>query len=237
MTQKFVYSVFECNLFANSQTILLSRWLRPKLISTMKFLSNWKIAWLKTWKPRKSRKSRKFFSEIFKSEFLILAVGQNWKVWNTKTRNNFFEVFKISDFCEFWFATFSFSFLFFLSVFISCFSDYVSNYSSTLYFIDAGRLSHSRNMISCVYVLIYKMHSQYIEYKMYLQNEKIAKLRVFVDFSNKRKFEKNVSNFFANETMGGITKRRSRPKVSFKIDVLEKFTKFTEKHLCWSLFF
>ena len=42
---------------------------------------------------------------------------------------------------------------------------------------------------------------------MYLQNEKIAKLRVFVDFSNKKKFEKNISNFFANETMGRITKR------------------------------
>ena len=161
MTQKFVYSVFECNLFANSQNILLSRWLHPKLISTMKFLSNWKIAGLKTRKSRKSRKSRKFFSEIFKSEFLILALGQNWKLWNKKTRNNFFEISKISDFCEFWFTTFSVSFLFFLSVFINCFSDYIFNFSSTLYFIDAGRLSHSRNMISCVYVLIYKMHSQY----------------------------------------------------------------------------
>ena len=32
------------------------------------------------WKTRKRRKSRKFFSKIFKSEFSILAVGQNRKL-------------------------------------------------------------------------------------------------------------------------------------------------------------
>ena len=42
MTQKFFYSIFWCSLFSNSQKILLSRWLHPKLISTLKFLSNWK---------------------------------------------------------------------------------------------------------------------------------------------------------------------------------------------------
>ena len=31
-----------CSLFANSQKILLSWWLHSKLISTFKFLSNWK---------------------------------------------------------------------------------------------------------------------------------------------------------------------------------------------------
>ena len=42
MTQKFVYSIFWCSLFSNRQKILLSRWLQPKLISTLKFLSNCK---------------------------------------------------------------------------------------------------------------------------------------------------------------------------------------------------
>ena len=45
-------------------------------------------------------------------------------------------------------------------------------------------------MISCVYVLIYSIKCiRNIEYKMYLQNEKMPKLWVFVDFSNKRRFE------------------------------------------------
>ena len=39
MTQKFVYSIFYGSLFTKSQNILLSRWLHPKLISTLKFLS------------------------------------------------------------------------------------------------------------------------------------------------------------------------------------------------------
>ena len=34
-----------------------------------------------------------------------------------------------------------------------------------------------------------------------------------------------------------ITKRRSRREVFCKKGVLENFTKFTGKHLCWSLFF
>ena len=43
MTQKFVDSICSCSLFANSQQkILLSRWLHSKLVSTLRFLSNWK---------------------------------------------------------------------------------------------------------------------------------------------------------------------------------------------------
>ena len=52
----------------------------------------------KTRKPEKSRKSRKFFSQNFKSEFSILAVGQTRKLGNKETWNSFSE---ISDFCEF----------------------------------------------------------------------------------------------------------------------------------------
>ena len=37
MTQKSVYSIFQCSLFENSQKILLSGWLHRKLISTLKF--------------------------------------------------------------------------------------------------------------------------------------------------------------------------------------------------------
>ena len=59
------------------------------------------LARSKTRKPPKSRKSRKFFPEISKSEFPILAVGQNRKLGNKKTRNDFSGIFEISDFSEF----------------------------------------------------------------------------------------------------------------------------------------
>ena len=55
----------------------------------------------KTRKPWKSRKSRKFFSEIFKSEFSILAVGQNRKLGNKKTRGHLPEISDFSDFSKF----------------------------------------------------------------------------------------------------------------------------------------
>ena len=45
------------------------------------------------------------------------------------------------------------------------------------------------------------------EYKMYLQNEKMAKLWVFVDFSNKRRFEQIYRTSLQNETMRRITKK------------------------------
>ena len=54
----------------------------------------------KTWKPRKSQKSRKYFSKNFQSEFSILAVGQNRKLGNKKSRNNFSQISEISDFSE-----------------------------------------------------------------------------------------------------------------------------------------
>ena len=42
-----------------------------------------------------------FFPRFFKSEFSILAVGQNRKLRNKKTQNNFSEIFDFSDFSEF----------------------------------------------------------------------------------------------------------------------------------------
>ena len=54
-----------------------------------------------TWKPRKSRKSWKSFSKIFKSEFSILAVGQNQKFGKKKTWTNFSEISEISNFSKF----------------------------------------------------------------------------------------------------------------------------------------
>ena len=56
---------------------------------------------LKTWKTRKSRKTQKFFSEIFKSEFLIFAIGQNRKPGNKKIRNNIYEIYEISKVSKF----------------------------------------------------------------------------------------------------------------------------------------
>ena len=72
---------------------------------------------------------RIFFFGIFKSKFLILAVGQNRKLRKKKTRNNFSEIPKISDFSEFsirhffiFFLTFSF---FFLNVFQNLYFTFV----------------------------------------------------------------------------------------------------------------
>ena len=64
-------------------------------------------------KPQQYRKSRIFFPEIFKSEFSILAVRQNRKLGNKKTRNNFSEISGISDYfkisiCHFFFYFFLF---------------------------------------------------------------------------------------------------------------------------------
>ena len=68
----------------------------------------------KHWARSKTRKTWKFFSEIFKSEFSILAIGQNWKLGNKKTRNNISEISKISEVSEFLICHF---FIFFLNSF------------------------------------------------------------------------------------------------------------------------
>ena len=49
----------------------------------------------------KTRRTRKLFSEIFKSEFSILAMGQNRKLGNKKTRNTISEICEISEVSEF----------------------------------------------------------------------------------------------------------------------------------------
>ena len=46
-------------------------------------------------------KSSEIFSEIFKSEFSILAIGQNRKLGNKKSRNNIYEISEISEVSEF----------------------------------------------------------------------------------------------------------------------------------------
>ena len=48
-------------------------------------------------KTQKPRKTQKFFSEICKSEFWILAIGQNRKLGKKKTRNNISEISEISE--------------------------------------------------------------------------------------------------------------------------------------------
>ena len=77
-----------------------------------------------------------------------------------------------------------------------------------------------------------------IEYKMYLQNKKMTKLWVFVDFSNKRRFVEQLhKTSLQNEPVIWITKRRIRREVFCKKGVLKNITKFTGEHLYWSLFF
>ena len=112
-----------------------------------------------------------FFSEIFKSEFSILAVGQNRKLENKKTRNNISEI--SPRFPSFRHATFWFSFLILFSFFINVFSvplSYICNYSYTLYFISEIWF------LVLMFWSIKHIHNR--QYKMYLQNEKIAKLWV-----------------------------------------------------------
>ena len=97
------------------------------------FLKN--LARLKTRKTWKSWKTQKFFSEIFQSEFSILAIGQNRKLGNKKTRNNISEISEISEVSEFSICHFFISFLIFFSVVINVFSGsffYICNFSSTL---------------------------------------------------------------------------------------------------------
>ena len=79
-----------------------------------------KAARSKTQKPRKYWKYRKFFSEIFKSEFTILVVGQNREFGKKKTRNNISrssEISKVSEFsiCYFFIFQKTFSFSIFYS--------------------------------------------------------------------------------------------------------------------------
>ena len=85
------------------------------------------LARSKTWK------TRKFFSKIFKSEFSVLAIGQNRKLGNKKTRNNISEISEVSEFsiCHFFIFFLSF-FYFFINVFSRSFF-YICNFSSTLY--------------------------------------------------------------------------------------------------------
>ena len=75
------------------------------------------------WKTQKRQKTRKFFSEIFKSEFSILAIGQNRKLGNKKTRNNISEISEFSEFsiCHFFIFFFSYFFFFFYKCFFRIF--------------------------------------------------------------------------------------------------------------------
>ena len=57
----------------------------------------------KHWARSKTRKTWKFFSEIFKSEFSILAIGQNRKLGYKKIQNNISKISVVSKFsvCHF----------------------------------------------------------------------------------------------------------------------------------------
>ena len=85
--------------------IIIRGWSRLDLTAVTTFglkkTGTQKMARLKTGKPQKSRKSRKFFSEIFKSKFLILALGQNRKLGKKKTWNNFSKISEVSKVSEF----------------------------------------------------------------------------------------------------------------------------------------
>ena len=79
-----------------------------------------------------------------------------------KNRKIFSEISKISTFSEFSICYFPNFFPKFFSFTIKVFSVYIWIYSSILYFINIAWLFYRRNLIFCVYVLIYKIHSQII---------------------------------------------------------------------------
>ena len=102
-------SIIILRLFLKQFTIFVST-SRPR---SMYFVC---MARPKTRKSRKSQKSRNFFSEIFKSEFSILAVGKKHKIQNSEIRRlgiTFPRFPRFPTSRSFRFATFSFSFLIF----------------------------------------------------------------------------------------------------------------------------
>ena len=119
------------------------------------------LARSKTRKTRKSRKTRNFSSEIFKSEFSILALGQNRKLGNKKTRNN---ISKISEVSEFSICHFLFSFLFFFFFYRCFFQDLYFTFvtSSTLYKYSSF-ISLTKYDFMCLFWSIKYIHNrQYI---------------------------------------------------------------------------
>ena len=59
------------------------------------------------WARSKTRKTQKFFPDIFKFEFSILAIGQNRKLGNKKTWNNISKISEISEVSKFSICHFS----------------------------------------------------------------------------------------------------------------------------------
>ena len=104
-----------------------------------------------------------------------------------------------------------------------------------LYFAFVSNSLKKYDFLCLCFVSIKHIHN--IKYKMYLQNEKMAELWVFVDFSKKRRLEIIYETSLQNETVRWITRRSCCWKVFRKKVVPKSFTKFTWKHLCWSLFF
>ena len=110
---------------------LLAKIVEKSIFSKMKLTIL--LARSKTRKAQKSWKSQNFFSEIFKSEFSILAVGKNKKLGNKKTWNNFSKISQISDVSEFSICHFFIFFRIFFPFFLFVFSNsliYSFNYLS-----------------------------------------------------------------------------------------------------------
>ena len=79
----------------------------------------------------KSRKSQIFFPRFLNLSFLFLAVGQNRKLGNKKTRNNFSEISEISDYFEISICHFFIFFLIFF-LFYKCFLNLYFTYVITV---------------------------------------------------------------------------------------------------------
>ena len=86
MTQKFVVSIFYCSLFAKSQKILLPRWHHSKLISTLRFLNNWKTMFWDISQEQHSIKTLEFteinsyfYSFTYEKKKTYLAVSWSYQ--------------------------------------------------------------------------------------------------------------------------------------------------------------
>ena len=117
------------------------------------FLEKWKVANRKLGNLGNLGNPGNIIPSFLFSKFSILPYSQHQKLGFKNLGKKFLSL----RFATFSFFFFSFLFFFFIIAFSGSFF-YICSFSSTL--INVVRLYHWRNMNSCVYVLIYKIHSQ-----------------------------------------------------------------------------
>ena len=123
--------------FCQNMCSQMHRKLQPTMMALWKIITELCCSVARS-KARKSWKTRKFFPEIFKSKFSILAIGQNRKLRNKKTWNNISEIYQVFNLPPLHFLS-----QFVLSFLQMFFQDlYFTFVTTVLYCINIARLSH-----------------------------------------------------------------------------------------------